>query len=258
MSGITDTHKYVLDMRKSLEDKLFFIGKVGFPELFVDFGCADGSVIKKMAFYYPNCIYVAYDNNPAMIAEAKERLKDVKTAVFMSNMDELEKFVQESTVNNKVLLLSSVLHEVYNYLNKDEVERFWKFVLTSKFNYVVVRDMLCPQEQPLPPTYRDRIVNKTDLKLVEDFESQYGRIEGDINLLHFLLKYTYTDNWEHELKENYFSYKLDNILAVLKDNTMMYFERYTMPFIKMSIKLDYNINLSLPTHYKLIMKMKKV
>ena len=68
---------YNASMRKGLEDKLFFLEYL--PEdnyTFVDFGCADGSVISALCAMYPNKkglnAYIGYDISFDMISLSVE------------------------------------------------------------------------------------------------------------------------------------------------------------------------------------------
>ena len=58
---IADRQLYTENMRKSLMDKAFFIDKID-AKHFVDFGCADGSLLKFLKTIFPNSAnYVGYD-----------------------------------------------------------------------------------------------------------------------------------------------------------------------------------------------------
>lgn len=59
-------------MSKTLIDKIFFIDKVD-ADVFVDFGCADGTVLGHLHDLFPGNYYIGYDINPSMIAIAKEK-----------------------------------------------------------------------------------------------------------------------------------------------------------------------------------------
>ena len=50
----------------------------------------------------------------------------------------------------------------------------------------------------------NKIKEKSNKQHLEDFQNKWGDIGENYRvLLHWLLKYTYTDNWERELNENY-------------------------------------------------------
>ena len=80
---------YNASMRKGLEDKLFFLEYL--PEdnyTFVDFGCADGSVISALCAMHPNKkglnTYIGYDISFDMISLAKTNFSgDIEENVFI-------------------------------------------------------------------------------------------------------------------------------------------------------------------------------
>jgi trans-aconitate methyltransferase len=57
---------YLARMSKSLIDKIYFMDKVE-SNIFVDFGCADGSVIRLLSQLFPEHYYIGYDCDPDMI-----------------------------------------------------------------------------------------------------------------------------------------------------------------------------------------------
>lgn len=70
-SEIVDLTKYNALMAKSMMDKLFFVDKIE-PDVIVDFGCANGVLLKHIASWMPDSKFVGYDNNPKVIKEAQE------------------------------------------------------------------------------------------------------------------------------------------------------------------------------------------
>lgn len=48
MNQISDINIYMSRMAKSCEDKLFFMNKISKVKNIVDFGCADGTLIREM------------------------------------------------------------------------------------------------------------------------------------------------------------------------------------------------------------------
>ena len=53
-------------MDKSIEDKLWFNNMVD-ADVYVDFGCANGNLLKTMYQMNPHKTYIGYDNNIEMI-----------------------------------------------------------------------------------------------------------------------------------------------------------------------------------------------
>jgi hypothetical protein len=149
-----------------------------------------------------------------------------------------------SLKNKKVLIIfSSVLHEVGECFAEIS-----KWLLTVKPT-VVIRDMM-------PPT-ATRPLTKEELKLTAfnkaAYEEVWGKIENPWNLYHYLLKYTYVDNWESEVLENYFSVPWD---WFFEHGRVEYRCDYILPYKKEKILEDFGYKLTEPTHRQLITKLK--
>lgn len=142
---LNNFNSYNAEMKKSLLDKIYFMDKVE-SKVFVDFGCANGELIKFLNALFPEYHYIGYDIDENMIKLAYENLTDENGVIsdnitLMSKWEEVESYVlllNEPTT----LILNSVIHEVYSYSNLIENNNFWKNVFGGIFDYVVVRDML--------------------------------------------------------------------------------------------------------------------
>lgn len=108
MQNLSDINKYVQRMEKSLLDKMFFMDKLFDPiENILDFGCANGVLIRALSYLFPEHNYIGYDISEEMIDLAKNIVPE---ATFFSDWNDI-KVSPESTVLN----ISSTLHEVYSY-----------------------------------------------------------------------------------------------------------------------------------------------
>ena len=67
MNQISDINTYTSRMSKSCYDKLFFMNKISDVKNIVDFGCADGILIREMNKVMPDVKYIGYANNPRPI-----------------------------------------------------------------------------------------------------------------------------------------------------------------------------------------------
>lgn len=125
-------------MRKSLTDKIFFIDKIN-TDIIFDYGCADGSMIDFISQSHPDRFhFFGFDNDPKMIEFA--RSKNIPNSNFSTNFDELLSSAKGK--KGKIsIILSSIIHEIYSYLNQEDQDEFWKRVLKSNFDYIVIRDM---------------------------------------------------------------------------------------------------------------------
>ena len=74
------------------------------------------------------------------------------------------------------------------------------------------------------------------------------------NLYHLLLKYTYTQNWDSEVEENYFSVPWSDIENLIKINnfSVLYDRKYTLPFKYKEVLKNFNFELRYPIHRNLI------
>lgn len=90
---------------------------------------------------------------------------------------------------------------------------------------------------------------------LNDFESVWGKIYTQHDIVHYLLKYKYTENWEREVQQNYVPITLEQLLDKILDGyEVTYFDHFTLPYIAWQIKKDFGIELTTPTHVKLILR----
>lgn len=270
---------YNEQMRKSMEDKLFFLKLLPAEDnyVFVDFGCADGTmlnILSDMLEHNRNKYsYIGYDISDTMINLAKANFHgDADTDIhYFTDWEDVEKqlktYITHTTYYEQkkyVLILSSVIHEVYSYSDMKQILEFWYHVTNTNFDYIVVRDM-CPTTDIDRPTdefmlhtlnnmIRDREPYNT---LINDFEAIHGSIENNKNFIHFLLKYRYQINWEREVKENYFPIYVEDLLTAITGEEkyrIMYIKRFIVPFIKKQIYNDFRVDVRDFTHIKAIFK----
>ena len=270
---------YNEQMRKSMEDKLFFLKQLPAEDnyVFVDFGCADGTmlnILSDMLEHNRNKYsYIGYDISDTMINLAKANFHgDADTDIhYFTDWEDVEKQLKTyitHTINYEqkkfVLILSSVIHEVYSYSDMKQILEFWHHVTNTNFDYIVVRDM-CPTkdiDRPTDEFMLHRLNNmirdhKPYNTLINDFEAIHGSIENNKNFVHFLLKYRYQINWEREVKENYFPIYVEDLLNAITGEEkyrIMYMKRFIVPFIKQQIYNDFRVEVRDFTHIKAIFK----
>lgn len=253
MNQISDINTYTSRMAKSYEDKLFFMDKTAGIKNIVDFGCADGTVIREMNKIMPDVKYIGYDNNPEMIKIAQTKSSS------NSNISFTNTFPKNVFGKNSLLNLSSVIHEIYSYCSTDEVKEFWDNVFLSGFDYVSIRDM-CISENVYRLTNRTdywKLINVADKNQIRDFEHNWGSLMRNNNFLHFLMKYKYIENWDREVKENYFPITLEELLKKIpSDYKIAYIETYCLPYLKSIVEKDFGISIKDNTHVKLLLKRK--
>ena len=259
-------------MSKNIDDKLFFAKFLPkHPMLIVDFGCADGSLITKMYELFNDrelgtlIKYIGFDISEEMINLAKSKFDHCTDRVkFTNDWNEVEKALLSFT-EYKVLILSSVIHEVYSYGTEESIREFWDRVIYSGFHYICVRDMMYSEDmdrQTNPLTshrYGLGKLTKTPLNTcLKEFEEKWGSINNNKSLIHFLLKYRWQINWQRELNENYFPIELNTFLSKFESMyNQTYLERFRVPFLEECWKKDFDITINDYTHIKAIFECKK-
>lgn len=255
--SITDIKKYNNRMSKTVIDKLFFLDYIFEPvEYIVDFGCADGTLLKTIKTLFGNTYkYIGYDNNPDMIQAAKENAPDI---TFTSDWAEIN-----IPFENSLLVLSSVIHEIYSYCSEKEISSFWKTVTNSGFKYIAIRDMVAPNRYISVPNqmttdYITKAVgtikhSKYSSEL-DEYEKEWGKINNIFLLTHFLLKYHYTENFKRENKENYFAVTAKEIERKLSKNDygkVMQLS-FNVPYLEFKLRKDFGLFFTIPTHVKMV------
>lgn len=250
---IKDYDAYNHRMDLSMIDKLFFVDKIE-PDLIVDFGCAGGTLLKNLKAMCPSLRAIGYDADPEMIKHSSA------TVNITSNWDLVEGGIEQS--QRPAIILSSVIHEVFHYGSKHDIDTFWNKVFNSGFKYIIIRDMV-------PSRSIDHISCVNDVKKIyhkflgskalTDFERIWGSIENNRQLVHFLLKYRYLEpNWEREVRENYIPIAREDLLAKIPmEYDIVFHEHYVLPYILQTVRDDMGIELKDPTHLKLILRKNK-
>jgi hypothetical protein len=253
----TDTYNH--EMRKSLIDKIFFLDKVDDTSIFVDYGCADGSMLSFASTLIPYASYMGYDLSKEMIDIAKD--VNGGSIFFTDDISLLrEAIVKEHEKDNKVCIsLMSLIHEVYAY-GPDSVKKFWEFVFDKElFHYIAIRDMCVSKttSRPSDPISVAKIRMAYDKNMLTQWESTWGSLNDNWSLTHFLLTYRYVDSWDRELHENYLPLCLEDLMALIPSGwEPTYIEHYTLPFIRRTVKEDFDLDLQDRTHIKLVLKRK--
>jgi len=259
---INDLPIYLERMGRSVFDKLFAFD-VG-AHIYVDFGCADGALLKLVARLFPENTYYGYDKDPKMIEEAR-REGGAPNLVFTHNWGALATTICAAKSGRPdfkaCLLLFSVIHEIYSY-DRDAVAEFWKTVFGQEqgrlsFDYVVIRDMAVSKSasRPSDPITVARVRQLADRQQLSDWEAHWGSISENWSLTHFLLTYHYKENWERELRENYLPVSVEDLLHLFpRSYSPAYVSHYSLPFIRKKVRKDFDLDFQEPTHFKLVME----
>jgi predicted RNA methylase len=262
---IKNMESYNRAMSKSMIDKMFFMDKIDESVTTVfDYGCANGVLIGTLAGLFPDMTYVGYDLDEEMIRQAGERCAEYDNVFLFSSLESFHAWARERDLDFKktALNLSSLIHEVYSYGTPESIEEFWRFVTGSGFGYIVIRDMCldCSANRPALKEDVIKVRSGYDLNLIAQFEALHGSITDNRNLIHFLLKYRYTDNWEREVNENYLPVSVEDVMSRISGGgaqyRLIYFDHYILPFLARSVKKDFDIVLKDYTHVKFIYELR--
>ena len=255
----TDQKMYNKQMTRTLGDKMFFTEYLPSDRyVFVDFGCADGAMIKELKKFYTDSCFIGYDCSQSMINAARSNVKEDELTWFTTDFDRVDQILGLHSEMKHVLILSSVIHEIYSYAeSQEDINFFWNVLFSDRFDYICVRDMMFDQSMVRPSNPADVLKlrnNPNIVKQVEDFESVSGSVTDNKNLIHFLLKYRYVVNWNREVHENYFPVSVEQFLQGFDPESIIYLERFRISFLDDCIEEDFGIELTDYTHIKLIVK----
>lgn len=231
---------YLKGMEKSNKEKLFFLNYINLNDFdkVIDFGCGKGDILK--ACDNGKIQLIGIDHDPVMINYAKE---NIPNAIFYNCLN------RELITDKTLIIFSSVLHEIENY---------WKTlqnIINGTGATIVVRDMCYdgPNYKIIERNNLAKLIKYSNSNMLSDF-IQKNDLRTIKDMYHYLLKYSYIDNWQEEIKENYFSFKW---VDLLKMGTILYRYQYILEFKKNRVFEDFHIDLKYNTHIQLIIKLKK-
>ena len=257
---ISNPDTYLDDMKHSVVDKLFFAAIVQ-PDIIVDYGCADGAVLRSYRRMFPDTDLIGYDISKDMIRRARNTPKDAGTRdiIFTDDWSNVQNSIKIGNYKSPAILLSSVFHEARTYLTDKQFNDFWKLRTFNHgiFRYVIIRDMMVSRDthKQSDPLTVARIRSTYSKDLILDWEDVWGSINDHHSLIHFLLTYRYKENWYRELNEDYLPVDCENFMAMLPDSyRMVYFDHYVLPFLRERVREDFEIDLTDRTHIKIILE----
>lgn len=246
MTPIADMDTYTAGMRKSIQDKLWFIDKVADKvDSVVDYGCADGALLYEIHNICPSIRLYGYDNNVEMLQRA-------------STLCPFATYSQRTIKapdSKSLLVVSSVFHEIYSY--STDIKAECASIFNSGYRYIAIRDMFYTKAAVRKADgYKiSSVLRKEPQSKIQDFERFHGPITENVNFLHYLLKYRYTENWEREVKENYFPQSLEEFLSnIPQEYKIASVQPYTLPFTRTKIHRDFGFWLEDTTHAQILLE----
>ncbi len=267
MTEIVDTNTYLRSMSTTLFDKVWWIDKIPSDiDTIVDFGCAQADLAVLINRIMPGRFhYIGIEESGVMAQLAGKNLRYHVPGTW-EILPSLLAASESNDFKNSVLVLNSVLHEVFTYKSESEIQSLMSQIQDLGFSCIAIRDM-CPSRFDL---YDHINANCAILSsLYGDLWREYEKFrietkiagvtyDEDTWLPEFLLKYRYKANWEREKREKYL-WNIPKKLTQygLLDKYEIRFEnRFYIPFIRDKIKEDFGIDWDYPTHIKLLLKLK--
>ena len=252
--AIYNEEVYLERMLKTIPDKAWWVEYIPSEiDTVVDFGCAAGDLGIYLEYMYPHRFrYIGIDNNVDMLAKAKEQHLEV-----YPSFEDIEGLVDSF---HCVLVLNSVMHEVFTYLTGVEQIILFAKMRGFNFKYIAIRDMflysLSLEDLPTGKIY-DAIINSKYKDTYRDYVifSSCGYKNYAPGLVDFLLKYTYKENWNRERDEQYLWNWMPTISKNFSNYKIMYNSQFFIPYIREQIKKDFGIDLSICTHKKLLLEL---
>lgn len=247
MTPIANMNVYNDGMRKSMLDKIWFLDKIdGSIDTIYDYGCADGSLLKMVGEICPSMRLDGYDISQEMIDIAK---KNVPNADILSTEP-------KSNLHNAVLNVSSVFHEIHAY--SSDIEWDYGNIFNSGATYIAIRDMFYSKRSchPTNSIQLAKVLQHENPNKVSEFEAYNGLLVNNKDFLHYLLTYRYVENWDREVRENYFPHSIEEFLnKIPRQYEIVFYEHYTLPFLRDRVYEDFGFTLNDPTHAKILLRL---
>jgi hypothetical protein len=243
MTEIKNETEYLSKMRKTFTDKAWFMSLI--PDdvtTIIDFGYADNSFINFLRNDYPEYRYIGIEINESFLKASREQGQECyRSLTELLNTGSLH---SETTL----LVLSSVLHEVYSY---GDVDAFWNEVKLVAPKYIALRDMYahnCGMFASATQAELEARIEASPLKEhYADFTRYWGRADNGYTAIHFLLKYFYDANWKREVQENYIPYHYRELHTRFRraGYDVVFEQFYGLPYLKGKWHKDFDTE-SLP------------
>lgn len=254
---------YTTEMSKSIWDKAFFMDKIPGAKCVIDFGCADGAMIRTLGKLFPDITFIGYDFNTELIARAMSSAPFLANVVYFQIFENVIEFVKSRGFSRDEICInfSSVLHEVYSE-SPAEILMIRHAISDIQPKYITIRDMYCDEEIPFTTTDHRNILDiitsrQKTLERAIEFKNKFGVINNWKKMMHLLMKLQWVDNgYKEELNEDYFSWNIYDFINELNINYAIQFEcRYQLPYLSEMWKNKYNwYNPDIHTHAQFILR----
>lgn len=264
MDKIQDIESYVRSMSATMYDKCWWVDKISTDiDTVVDFGCAQGDLALFLDRLKPNRFrYIGVDNSDEMLSLARHNHYLHFNKSDSEFFQELSSVIGKCNPSKTVLVLNSVMHEIFSYMSVPSANALLSEVFSIGFQAVAIRDM-----------YKHANTGRLDTEMfgVAVRRSPYAGMWDGYNaylrsvfgptipkveerITEFLLKYRYVNNWAREMKEIYLWDWLPIITCHTGKYDMAFEENFFIPYIKKCVYEDMGIDFTLNTHKKVLLQ----
>lgn len=202
MTPITNNDVYLERMKAGLYDKTWWIDKIN-PNTttIIDYGCACGDLFRFIEDMFPGKFkFIGIETNEEFLTNAYTE------ADYYRDIHDVE-----CDWEHTILVMNSVIHEIYSYLSDDAFQEILNYVFDKGIAHVVIREMDLSYSDDSDDSIFNWVADVVDTAHKrykgqwEDHLATYTSNETNITeqAVEFVLKYTYKENWRREVNERY-------------------------------------------------------
>lgn len=266
MDKIQGIDSYVKSMSATIQDKCWWAYRIPSDiRTVIDFGCAQGDLGLYLDKLKPNRFrYIGVDNSDEMLSLARHNhyLHFHKgDSIFCS---ELSDVLNQCDPKNTILVLNSVVHEIFSYMPLSQSNALLSEMFGAGFRFVAIRDMYKHNSGNIDADMFDIAMCNSQYAWMWDAYNSYiqsefvpGYMSTEDRIAEFLLKYRYENNWEREMKETYLWDWLPMIEHYYRSGNyrITYEDNFFIPYIRQHFIEDIGVQFLFNTHKKVLFEL---
>lgn len=267
MDEISNIDIYLRRMAATLADKCWWVDHLP-PEVdtVVDYGCAQGDLALYLERHHPGRFrYIGIDNAPAMLALAEQNLARLLSPSRAAFARSIAGIADQCDTSRAVLVLNSVMHEVFSYLSASERAGLFAEMFSAGFRYIAIRDMHMPRLENAPFDVNGALAAIERSACAPMWREYNAHLDGArsgrwdsvaLRVAEFLLKYNYTDNWDREMKETYYWdwLRMTENFWQGAGYAVAFDLKFHIPFLRNQIRADFGVDFPVDTHRKVLLE----
>ena len=269
MTEISNYEVYTSRMAKTVFDKCWWFDKIDDSiDTVVDFGCATGDLFTFLRRIAPERFnrFIGIEKDSEMRSRANNKHNCYRDTIFISSIEQLSS-IPNFDASRAVIVMNSVIHEILSYQGESSFLNCLSNIKNFGFKYIAIRDMYFNNNKPFvsfDDSSIDNIKSKLDTlpkdNIYKERWKEYSNnmILSPQDIIEFLLKYSYFENWEREKSERYLWDWANEVAEIFKSTYSLDFcEQFSILYQKKKIKKDLGIDLPYNTHMKVLLTKKE-